>query len=70
MRHLFLAGEMLGPMLATQHNLHFFADVMREARVAIIGGTFATWRAAFVERYERGEAARVRDGMENQRRTS
>jgi len=70
LRHLFLAGEMLGPMLATRHNLHFFADVMREARAAIVGGTFTAWRSAFVDRYSRGEAARVRHHEERQRRIS
>ena len=70
LRHLFMVGEMLGPMLATQHNLHFFADVMREARRAIVSGTFASWRAAFVERYERGESARARDHEDRQRRIS
>jgi queuine tRNA-ribosyltransferase len=64
LRHLFMAGEMLGPMLATQHNLYFFADVMREARQSILDGTFASWRTAFVERYSRGEAARARDHVE------
>jgi queuine tRNA-ribosyltransferase len=70
LRHLFMVGEMLGPMLATQHNLHFFADVMREARRAIVNGNFAAWRAAFVERYERGESARARDHEDRQRRIS
>ena len=70
LRHLFLTGEMLGPMLATQHNLHFFADVMRGARRAIVDDTFASWRSAFVDRYSRGEAARVRDHDDRQRRIS
>jgi queuine tRNA-ribosyltransferase len=70
LRHLFMVGEMLGPMLATQHNLHFFADVMREARSSIVEGKFESWRVAFVDRYARGEAARVRDHVGNQRRTS
>jgi queuine tRNA-ribosyltransferase len=70
LRHLFMAGEMLGPMLASQHNLHFFADVMRMARAAIVDGRFDAWRAGFVERYERGEAARVRDNEGTQRRMS
>jgi queuine tRNA-ribosyltransferase len=70
LRHLFLAGEMLGPMLATRHNLHFYADVMRDARRAIVNGEFASWRAAFVDRYSRGETARVRDHEARQRRIS
>jgi queuine tRNA-ribosyltransferase len=70
LRHLFIAGEMLGPMLATQHNLHFYADVMREARQAIMNGRFESWRAAFSDRYSRGETARIRHHEENQRRIS
>ena len=40
-RHLFLAGEMLGAMLATQHNLHFYIDMMRKIRQSLISGAFA-----------------------------
>jgi len=70
LRHLFMTGEMLGPMLATRHNLHFYADVMRAARGAIERGDFDAWRRGFVDRFERGEASRERHGEENQRRTS
>lgn len=35
LRHLFLAGEMLGPMLLTSHNLTFYQRLMRRARIAI-----------------------------------
>ena len=70
LRHLFLSGEMLGPMLATRHNLHFYADVTREARSAIVRGEFESWRASFVDRFERGDASRVRQNEINQRRTS
>jgi queuine tRNA-ribosyltransferase len=35
LRHLFAAGEMLGPRLITQHNLHFYAALTRAARDAI-----------------------------------
>lgn len=34
-RHLFLAGEMLGPMLVTLHNLRFFQRLMEDLRQAI-----------------------------------
>lgn len=40
LRHLFVAGEMLGPMLATRHNLHFYLDTMREIRDAIRSGGY------------------------------
>lgn len=40
LRHLFVAGEMLGPMLATHHNLHFYLDTIREIRDAIRSGGY------------------------------
>lgn len=50
--HLFRAGEMLGPRLATIHNLHFFQSVMREIREAIAGGTFSDRYASFQRSYK------------------
>ena len=35
LRHLFIAKEMLGPILVTIHNVRFFADLMRRMRCAI-----------------------------------
>jgi queuine tRNA-ribosyltransferase len=35
LRHLFLAGEMLGPILASFHNLAYYADLLKRARQAI-----------------------------------
>jgi queuine tRNA-ribosyltransferase len=40
-RHLFVAGEMLGAILATQHNLHFYIDRMRKIRQSLVFGAFA-----------------------------
>jgi queuine tRNA-ribosyltransferase len=39
-RHLFLAGEMLGGILATYHNIHFYLDTMRQIRQAIELGEY------------------------------
>lgn len=39
-RHLFAAGEMLGAILATHHNLYFYLDTMREIGQAIHSGDF------------------------------
>lgn len=47
LRHLFKAGEPLGPRLGTLHNLWFYARLMREARSAIEDGTWPT----FEDRY-------------------
>jgi queuine tRNA-ribosyltransferase len=41
LHHLFKAGEMLGPMLLTWHNLQFYQAFMRALRDAIAGGTLA-----------------------------
>ena len=54
LRHLFNAGEMLGPMLATQHNLWFLASLMHSIREAIRDGSFSSFKAAFLHRYTQG----------------
>jgi queuine tRNA-ribosyltransferase len=41
LRHLFVTGEMLGPMLATHHNIHFYLDTMRRMRQSLLFGEFA-----------------------------
>lgn len=41
LRHLFVAGEMLGAILATHHNLYFYLDTMREIRQSVLSGHFA-----------------------------
>ncbi len=54
LRHLVTAGEMLGGTLLTIHNLHFFLDLMRQARSHIEAGDFGPWHAAWIARYEAG----------------
>ncbi len=44
LRHLFVAGEMLGPMIATIHNLSFYTWLAREARKQILSNNFAAWK--------------------------
>lgn len=41
--HLFRAGEMLAPRLVSVHNIAFLNDLAKEARSAIVDGTFASW---------------------------
>ena len=48
-RHLFLAGEMLGPILASLHNLTYLHRLTREIRAAIRGGRFVQYRAEALE---------------------
>ncbi len=40
LRHLFLAGEMLGPVLVSLHNLTFYQRLLADARRAIEAGHF------------------------------
>ena len=48
-RHLIKAGEMLGSMLCTQHNLFYLLDLMRKAREAVEAGEYAAFERAWME---------------------
>jgi queuine tRNA-ribosyltransferase len=50
-RHLLKAEELLGLRLVSLHNLHFYLNLMTQARAAIIDGSFAAFRKAFVSGY-------------------
>jgi queuine tRNA-ribosyltransferase len=54
LHHLDKCGEMLGPMLATQHNLHYYLNLMREVREAIEQQRFAAFVKQFHEDRARG----------------
>ena len=43
--HLFRVNELLGPQLATLHNLAFYLALVTEARERILAGDFAAWKA-------------------------
>lgn len=45
MRHLFAAGEMLGPIIASIQNLSFYLWMVREARKHILEGEFTEWKS-------------------------
>jgi queuine tRNA-ribosyltransferase len=47
LHHLDRCGEMLAPMLASVHNLHFYVSLMRDVRATIEAGAFAAFAAAF-----------------------
>lgn len=51
LRHLFMAGEMLGPRLATVHSIRFYLHLMEEMRQVIREGLFSQWRKDFYEKY-------------------
>ena len=52
--HLDRCGEMLGPMLTSIHNLHYYLNLMREVRAALDAGTFSAFRARFSTDRARG----------------
>ena len=54
-RHLIKAEEILGLRLITLHNLHFYLDLMRQARAKIDSGAFDEFRSEFVSNYETRE---------------
>lgn len=51
LRHIFMAGEMLGPRLATYHNIYFYLHVMDEIRQSIRDNRFSEWREEFYRKY-------------------
>ncbi|TAG27069.1 MAG: tRNA guanosine(34) transglycosylase Tgt [Verrucomicrobia bacterium] len=58
LRHLMVAGEILGCTLLTIHNLAFYIDLMAQARDHIEAGDYGPWHRRWVARYEAGAAAR------------
>ncbi len=54
LHHLVRAGEILGAMLMTEHNLHFYQSLMADLRAAIAKGRLTGFAAQFRANY-RGE---------------
>lgn len=51
LRHLFMADEMLGPQLATIHNLTFMYNLMANIRAAIAEKRYQQFKNSFFEKY-------------------
>ena len=51
MRHLFKTNEILGPMLATEHNLNFLYSFVKDIRLHITNGTFTQFKNNFLKNY-------------------
>jgi queuine tRNA-ribosyltransferase len=78
LRHLFMNGEMTGLRLNTLHNMHFFLELTRQARNAILASEFEQFRTRFFQNYpveedhwqtntQRREDRRQKHLAENQR---
>ena len=59
LHHLFKAKEMLGPILLTMHNLHYYQDLMRNIRSAIENGTLDAFASAFRAEQAQGDIERL-----------
>ncbi len=57
LHHLIRCKEILGAVLLTWHNLHYYQDVMRVLRAAIAAGTLAETANALLAEAERGDIA-------------
>lgn len=55
LRHLIKAQEILALRLLSLHNLHFYLNLMRQARQAILAGSFEAFRREFVSHYQTRE---------------
>ena len=52
LHHLFRTKEILGLRIASQHNLHFYIQLMKIAREKIISDSFEKWANEFLIKYE------------------
>ena len=50
LRHLFVAGEIFAGQIASEHNLAFYLELVRQARLHIKAGDFKRWKDETVER--------------------
>ena len=57
LRHLFVAGEMLGLRLVSLHNVRFLLRLGEQARAAILTGEFDRWSREWLRRYHAREDA-------------
>lgn len=50
LRHMFVSGEMFGAMIASEHNLAFYLELVRMAREHIRLGDFSEWKEHMVKK--------------------
>ena len=56
LRHLFQTKEILGPELATIHNIYYYESLMRDARQAIAEGHFHVWKQGQIAVFQQGNS--------------
>jgi queuine tRNA-ribosyltransferase len=61
LRHLFVSGELLGMRLASVHAVTQMIRLARDARRAVLNGSFRAFRAGFLDKFRSGDTL-VRSG--------
>jgi queuine tRNA-ribosyltransferase len=56
LRHLYMAGEILALRLITYHNIHYYMSIVREARAAILDGSFLSWKKDTIARIGKSDS--------------
>ncbi len=59
LHHVIRSQEIIGSMLLTWHNLHYFQELMAGMRDAIAGATFTAWQAGFHAMRADGDIERI-----------
>jgi queuine tRNA-ribosyltransferase len=53
LRHLFISKELLAMQIASIHNLAFYLELVKQARVQIMAGNFVSWKNEMMEKVGR-----------------
>jgi len=62
LHHLFAANEVLSAILASVHNVHFYQQLVRDARAAVLANDFEGFRSRFLADYAAGPRAGGSEG--------
>ncbi len=61
LRHLYQCNEILAMRLNTLHNLHFYLQLMRDSRDAILAGNFSTFRQTRLQQWRSAQQQEAQD---------
>jgi queuine tRNA-ribosyltransferase len=61
LRHLYQCNEILAMRLNTLHNLHFYLQLMRDSRDAILAGNFSAFRQTWLQQWRSAQQQEAQD---------
>ena len=64
LRHFFNVGEMLGPILATIHNLTYYQRLMDRIREHILDGSYEAWADEFIKEHQDRNSVEMEDKID------